>query len=263
MGETGYFEQGDGAGWFAPRPPARSPWGPDMLHGRLLGGLAADAIEREHGADDLVPSRLTVDLFKSPPMVPVRVDVTPVRDGRRIRVVDATVSSADDVLARVSVVFLRSGLQPASDAWSAPDWDMPHPDELPVPEARMRMTEMRSPAGGGMRGTGQKRVWLRDHGTLVDGEDLSPFVRAAIASDYTSPLANSGSTGLGFINADITMYLRRVPHGEWIGFEVGDHLSEDGVAIARCRLYDVDGAIGFSDVCAVANARTAGPGPRR
>jgi len=257
MSDTGYFER-DGDG-FRPRPQARSPWGADMLHGRLLGGLAADAIEREHGDPELVPSRLTVDLFRSPPMDAVAVQTSVARDGRRIRVVDAMLQCGGAAVARATAVLLRRGDQPADDSWSAPDWTMRHPDELPSPEgAPVRTMEIRSPAGSGMRAPGQKRVWLRDHGTLVDGEPLTPFTRAAIAADFASPLANSGMTGLSFINADITLYLRRAPRGEWIGLEVGDHLSEDGIAIARCRLYDTEGAIGFSDVCAVANARNRG-----
>jgi hypothetical protein len=36
-------------GELVPAPHARSPWSADMLHGRLLGGLAARALEAEHG----------------------------------------------------------------------------------------------------------------------------------------------------------------------------------------------------------------------
>jgi hypothetical protein len=34
---------------------------------------------------------------------------------------------------------------------------------------------------------------------------------------------------------------------------VTDHLSADGIAVGSCKLYDVDGAIGSSTVCAVTN----------
>src|SRR5436309_2348815 len=81
------------------------------------------------------------------------------------------------------------------------------------------------------------------------------FRHAAMVADFTNPFANSGSNGLEFINADITLYLHRDPDGPWIGMETADHQSAAGIAIAECRLYDQHGPIGRSAVCAVANRR--------
>src|SRR5688500_19992193 len=85
-----------------PHEQARGPWAPDMMHGRLLGGVAGWAIEREHGDPDLLIARLTVDLFKNPPMQPVRVSTVRVRDGYRVRAVDASITIADTTVARAS-----------------------------------------------------------------------------------------------------------------------------------------------------------------
>jgi acyl-CoA thioesterase len=101
----------------------------------------------------------------------------------------------------------------------------------------------------------QKRIWIRENRALVDGQPLTPFVRVATAADFTNPLANSGSEGLKFINADITLYLHRLPDSDWIGFETTDHGNAEGVAVGACRLYDTGGPIGHSLVCAVANER--------
>ena len=80
-------------------------------------------------------------------------------------------------------------------------------------------------------------------------------MRCAVAADFTSPLPNMGSTGLQFVNADITLYLHRLPSTEWLGFEVASHQSEDGIAIGETTLYDEAGPIGKGLVCAVANRR--------
>ena len=114
------------------------------------------------------------------------------------------------------------------------------------------------------RGVEQKRAWIRESRLLVEDEALTPFVRAAVAADYTNPFANSGSRGLNFVNADITLYLHRLPSSPWIGFEVASHQSEDGVCVGECTLYDERGAIGKSIVCGVANQRAPGAwsGPR-
>ena len=114
--------------------------------------------------------------------------------------------------------------------------------------------QIRPVDGRGMGAPAQRQVWLRDERGLLDDEPMSPFVRAAAASDFASPLANSSPDGLAFINADITVYLGRLPVDEWIGIEVGAHVGADGIAVSRCDLFDADGMFGTADVCAVSNA---------
>ena len=103
------------------------------------------------------------------------------------------------------------------------------------------------------RGANCRRAWLRDTHELVAGESSSPFVRAALAADFASPLAISGSKGLEFINADYTLYLRRLPCSDEIGLEASGYLGEEGVAVGQCILHDTAGPIGFCSVTAVAN----------
>ena len=83
-------------------------------------------------------------------------------------------------------------------------------------------------------------------------------MRAAAAADFANPLSNGGDAGLNFVNADVTLYLHRLPVGEWIGFEVASHQSASGVAVGECTLYDVEGPIGRSAVCAVAQIQRRG-----
>src|SRR5205823_10114502 len=58
---------------FIPTPVASGPWDPNSLHGRVIIGLLAFAIEQRHGADDFVPARLTVDMFRLPTLAPIEV----------------------------------------------------------------------------------------------------------------------------------------------------------------------------------------------
>jgi hypothetical protein len=96
---------------------------------------------------------------------------------------------------------------------------------------------------------------MSDFRDVVEGEPTSPFVRVALAADFASPFANSGSNGLSWINSDITLYLARTPVTEWIGFEVKNHQASKGVAVAECWLYDETGPIGTSSVAALAQRR--------
>lgn len=243
---------------FVPATHARGPWAPDMLHGRLLAGLAARSIERGHVDTDLHVARLTIDLFRVPPLAPVRVATRVARNGRRVRAVDASLSIGGQEVARASALMLRRGERPPGQVWKPPPWAVPAPDEISETSDGMRgmmSWDMRPITPGGFGAPEQRRTWLRELRGLVAGERLSQFVRVAMAADFANPFANSGDAGLQFINADLTLYLSRLPRGEWIGFEVAGHSSDAGVAIGECTLHDVSGVIGHASVSALAQTR--------
>jgi len=249
-----YFLPGDDG--LHPVPEARSPWSPDMLHGRLLAGLAARAVEDQRYDPALRVVRLTVDMFRSPPMSPLTVATTVARDGRRVRVVDVSIRSADVEVGRARALLLRTGTHPGSTIWRASDWDVVLPHALPSPDVGANISgwDIRLMSPGGFWTAERKRVWARDRWQLVAGESPSPVVRAALAADLPNPLANAGTDGLQFINADLTLFLSRPPISEWIGLEVASHVGHDGIAVGTCTLYDTVGAIGSSSVCAIATA---------
>lgn len=244
-----------------PTPDARAPWSADMLHGRLLAGLAAAAIERDHGAAEFVPTRLTVDLYRSSAMADTTVTTALVRAGGRVRVVDALIGVGGREVARMSALWLRRGEVPEDDDVPvSANWDVSPPgDATPSLVPADVAFDIRVAGGGGFGAPGPepRRVWLRDTQELVAGEQLTPFVRVALCADFASPLANAGSQGLDYINADLTLHLGRLPLGEWIGVESDDRVAAAGVSVARCRYFDVDGPIGWSSVCAVLNPRLA------
>ena len=253
-GEAAFFTpDGDG---LVPTADARSPWSTEMLHGRLLSGLAARAVETEIAHDPLLSVvRLTVDMFRFPPLDRLRVSSQVPRRGRRVVVVDVSFEAGDREVARARAVALRSGPHPQGEVWTPEPWDVAGPDELEPPEGAGSMGgwEIRPVNPGGFYSSDRKRLWTRDRWPLVAGEELSPVVRAALAADLPNPMANAGAGGLNFINADLTLSLARHPESEWIGLEVSGHLGRDGVAIGACTMYDSEGAIGWSSVCAVAN----------
>ena len=263
----------DTSAYFIPRqdglhpvPAARSPWAADMLHGRLLAGLAARAVEADGHDPELSVTRLTVDMFRSPPMLPMTVATNPVRDGRRVRVTEISIRCANREVARASALLLRRSEHPVADIWRTPNWDAPSPETMTSPDTVPSPDDGDASGGwdirmvteGGFWTAEPKRLWTRDRSELVAGEELSPVVRAALAADLPNPLANSGTKGLQFINADLTMFLGRSPTSEWIGLEVTEHIGHDGIAIGSCRMYDTSGPIGWSSVCAIATAATIG-----
>ncbi|HEY1751586.1 MAG TPA: thioesterase family protein [Caulobacteraceae bacterium] len=244
---------------YQPTPMSRGPWSPTSLHGRVVAGLLAHAIEQRHGEPDLMPARFTIDMYRLPDLSAAAVAVTPIREGRRIKVIDAEYSVGGVSMARATCQFLRQTQDPEGEVWRPPNWDAPKPDDVPAPQdsrgAMGGMWATRRIAGDfGVFGP-NKRLWMSEVRDCVEGEPLTPFVRAALAADFASPFANSGDKGLGWINSDITLYLARLPATKWIGFEVKNHQSSKGVAVAECWLYDEEGPIGASSVAALAQAR--------
>lgn len=242
-------------GEFVPDPSSHAPWSTDMLHGRLIGGLAARAIEAEIG-DGRQVARLTVDLFRPAGMGPVQVASQVVRQGRRIDVIDVIVSSGGHDVARVTGLVLATSADPPGTVWQPVPSDWPDPEEhaAAVGEEEGGSAWRLVPVEGGW-GTAQRtRVWTNDTRCLVDEEPLSPVVRAALSGDLACPLANSSDDGLHFINADYTLTFGRMPVGPWIGLEVAHRIAANGISLGGCTLVDVDGPFAMSTGSSVTTA---------
>jgi acyl-coenzyme A thioesterase PaaI-like protein len=242
-----------------PNDIAQGGWGP-TLGGQVVGGLLARGIEQYVGDDELVPARLTVDILRRVATAPVRVSAEVVRTGRRMQSVDATMTQDGEVVARASALYLRRSAQPDGQIWTTPVTMPPLPDEPDqfsndVPmfiKAYGRDTTDGSDANAWQH-DGPRFAWLREVRALVDGEEMSPFIRAAMAVDVTSSMANFATTGLAFINADYTLTLSRLPEGPYLGLAALTHYSDAGVATATASLFDTRGPIGSGTSTAVAN----------
>jgi len=245
---------------FVPTAQARGPWDPKSLHGRVVAGLLGHEIERRHSSAAYLPARLTVDMYRLPDLSLVEVTTRLVRDGRRIKVVDAEFFSNGASMARATCQLLLRTQNAPGRVWTPPNWNAPMPAEIPAPDdPRLSLNGMWAvrPISGYMGSLTPRKVWMSEVRDLIEGVPLSPFVRVALAADFASPFANAGDQGLGYINSDVTIYLHRLPATAWIGFEVTNHGATDGVAIGECFLYDEQGPIGTSSVTALAQRQVA------
>ena len=237
---------------FVPRRVAQGPWG-ESVSGRVVGGILGRALERTAGDAEMQPTRLTVDLLRPTALKPVQVRAIVARQGRRIRLADAVLIQHDTVVARASALFLQRSEQPAGQVWSTPV-QMPAAPTKPYPrdDSPIYLWSCGDYAGTPSLGTeltdwysgGPKFAWVRESRPLVEGEPLTPFTRAALAGDVTSPLTHWGTNGLQFINADYTLTLSRLPEGPFIGLAALTHYSHGGVATGVATLLDDQGPIG-------------------
>src|ERR1700731_4537263 len=146
---------------YIPTPIASGPWDPKSLHGRVIIGLLAFVIEERHGADDFVPARLPVDMFRLPDLSPMEVKTKLIRDGLRIKVVEADFFSRGVATAGASCQLLRKTQKPPARVWSPPKWGVPAPADMAVPEAPRLGTDGKwttRPIVGAMAMLGPRRL---------------------------------------------------------------------------------------------------------
>ena len=234
---------------------ATSPWG-EVLHGRLIGGLTARETERARADDpDLACGRLTIDMFRSAAVAPVRVTSRTIRSGRRIVVLEVTIGQESGLIGQGRAVLLRRSEQPVpAPLLGTPPWDAPTPQDLgaPRPASAGRWT---APWNSWTATESPRGMWIQETHPLVTAEEPTPLTRLALAADLASPAANSSADGLHFINADYTVHLGREPDGEYIGIQPVAHISTNGVGAGHCIAHDLDGPVGFIATTALANSR--------
>nr|WP_156511214.1 acyl-CoA thioesterase domain-containing protein [Nocardia nova] len=240
---------------------AQSPWSADTVAGQALAALVARQLEVNCGAPEFRPARLTVDLLKPIPMKPLTVPTRSVREGRRIRVADAEVRCDEVTVARASCVFLRRSEDTTPAVWSPNRRPDVPPPVIPGDRAGARGPIFGSdghPTGWSRdirqhAGVTRKRMWANGM-SAVRGDELTPFVAAAIVGEAASFVTNWSSDGIAFINADLTIALSRMPEGTAMGIEADNHVSSEGIGVGTATLFDSIGTFGTCVVTALANS---------
>lgn len=270
MSDAIFVPEGDA---FVPTDLARSPWGPNLLHGGPPAGLLARAIENAVRDGDMHPARMTIDLFRPVPKQPLRVAVEAIREGNRIAVLQASLLADGMEVARASALMLRQSEVELPANVLPPARYVEGPEGLPITGLSGVMNrEGASPAlnpllGGfhttvevkrvsGVPGSGQATAWIRIPVPFVLGEEISPLVRVAATSDFGNALGHiRPSEQVGFINADITLYLHRLPEGEWVGLETKGVAQPHGLGMVESVVHDEHGAIGRVVQALIVNRR--------
>jgi hypothetical protein len=258
--EIAYFER-DGD-TLVPQAPACSMWSDDQLHGVALSGALARAAERqlrEVGRTELIPARWTVDLFKPARMTAARFNTEVVREGRRICLVDVTMTQEGQRVARASATFLLPTQSAPGEVWEPSERPSPPPDDVAPPTSVPRVPFFRSDSPWSQdfsqhQNAGRKASWNTSF-PIVAGETLTGFQAAAAIADGGSMVTNWGTGGVEYINTDIAMTLSRRPAGTEIGLEATDRVERDGIAVGTATVYDREGPLGSVVTAALANSR--------
>jgi hypothetical protein len=235
----------------------RGPWDPDAQHAGPPSALIAREIERLGGGrigGNGLPGqvgRLTYEILRSVPIAPLRVEAEVVRPGRRVELVQATLTDeAGEPLVRAhgwrvrteQVEFdppTRTGPPPGPERGEPRDF-FPTGHDVGYHSAM----EYRFITGA-FRDAGPATAWLRMGVPLLPDEEPTPLQRVLAAADS----GNGVSASLDwrrylFINVDLTVHLHRMPVGEWICLDAATFPEATGVGMADTRLLDEQGQIG-------------------
>lgn len=226
------------------------PWSAKHQHAGPPAALLARAFEALAG--DMAIVRITYELMRPVPVAPLRIESRRLRPGRKVRLFGATLWAGQTELVRATALCIRAKpmvYQPPPAAVAHADMPAPlacAPAHFPFFKTDVgyhTSTELRIGRGG--IGHGFAAAWLRMKAPLIEGEDPSPLQRVAIAADS----GNGVSAALDwhrylFINPDLTLYVHRLPAGDWIGLDAHTLAQPNGVGIADNQLRDEGGPIG-------------------
>jgi hypothetical protein len=263
MSEPGAFFVPDGGDRFLATMHGRGPWSAAHQHAGPPSALLARAIERAAGDGPALVARLTVELLSPVPIGALEVGTATLRAGRAVRRLEATLAADGRVLARASGLVTR--IQPVDlppvkpePADPPPPPESGSPFEFPVFHSRavgyQTAVDARLVRGG--FGQNPTAVWIRSRVPLVLGETPSPLQRVMIAADSGNGIAVVlDPARYTFVNADLTVYLRRALIGEWVCLEAVTIPEPTGIGLTRSRLWDLDGPLGWALQSLVVEAR--------
>lgn len=238
---------------FAPTELARGPWDPNAQHGGAPAALIARAIERVESAVPMDVVRITYEFLRPVPLTPLELRTRVARPGRRVQLVEATLHADEQEVVRATGLRIRSAAVPAPEAEPEPrahggpaesaPISMPAFEAGPTMFARDGM-EVRF-ARGAFADVGPAFAWFRLRHPLVAGEPPSPLQRLAAAGDFGNGIATAVSWATHvFINPDLTLYVERLPQGEWVGLDAVTRVGDSGIGVSDSALYDEHGRIG-------------------
>jgi len=208
------------------------------------------ALERSDAAQGMMLARLSFDLWRPVSRDRIVAGVTVLRDGRKARTVESSLTQGGKPVARCTGVFVKAD----SSATPVPIQHTPPPmgpgaGRTPPPQVKAwspfftgvdtRVVE------GDLLKPGPAAAWFHQTRPLVNTEPMSPIAHAVSAADLTSGIsAVVNLKAWSFINPDLTVVLWRVPRAPWILLSAETWVGDRGTGVARGTLADVDGPFG-------------------
>jgi acyl-Coa thioesterase superfamily protein/acyl-CoA thioesterase superfamily protein len=230
----------------------RGPWDPGAQHAGPAAALLGREIERLEGSEAFQVGRVVFEILRPVPIGEVRLESRVLRPGRKVQLVEASLSTGGGELMRATAWLLRrteldlpDGAVDESPPPQGPDegWT---PEFFPTGEdvGYHAAMEWKAVAGAFLE-PGPATFWMRMRQPLVGGEAPTALQRALVAAD----VGNGISAVIDyrenvFINIDLTVHFERMPEGEWVCVDATTRAQPTGIGTAESVLFDERGRIG-------------------
>ncbi len=250
MNEAFYERNGDNR--FVATGLTRGPWDPGSQHAGPPSALLGRELESLDGGDGFQVGRVVFEILRPVPIGEVRVEARVVRPGRKVRMVEASLSNGDGELMRATAWQLRVTEMELPEEAAVIDAPPAGPEQGETPEffatgqdvGYHTAMEWKAVAGAFLE-PGPATVWMRMRRPLVEGEEPTALQRALVAAD----VGNGISAVLDwreyvFINVDLSVHFERMPEGEWVCVDAVTRPQPSGIGTAESVLSDQRGRIG-------------------
>lgn len=236
-----------------PSDLASGPWNPNHQHGGPVSALLTRALESLDSPQPMRLARISVEMFRGVPLLPIRVESKITRAGRRVQGVEASLFDGDVEVARATGLRMRIDSDLA-ELGSAPGRD-PATGEPPIERPKIRgsfegpampgfIRAVDIAAGAATACGVPANVWTRLRCRFMEGEETAPIVRLAalvdIASGTGNPIDYSKFTS---INPDLSIHVLREPRSDWLALRATTLRSDDGMAQSFAAVYDLEGPV--------------------
>ena len=264
--DTLYLRDGDA---FVGTAATKGAWHDDGQSGGAVLALLGHVLEDVPTLSAMSLSRLTVDIVRPVPIGRrLHIATEVIREGKKIQIVDLTLTAGDTVTTRARALRIRdldiSALDDMPESTSAvnPSSHLPPPEELPSVEHLPGVADFLR-HGAEMRRTtepidGVHAVWCRLRVPVVEAEPVRASSLAALPLDIVNLLgAMFDPTRVTCINPDVSGHLSRGPVGEWValtGHTYFSHAVAHGVSMAV--MSDEAGPFGTASVSQILQPTT-------
>jgi len=248
----------DGAA-FVGTEATRGGWHDNGQAGGAVLALLGHVLEDVPTLTAMSLSRLTVDIVRPVPVgEPLHIDAEILREGKKIQVVDLTLTAGDTVTTRARALRIRDrdvreleGM-PVSTTDANPSTTIPPPEGLEGVEDRDGVADFLR-FGAELRRTfepidGIHAAWCRLRVPVVAGEPVRATSLAALPLDLVNLLGVAlDPSRATSINPDVSGHLSRSPVGEWVAL-TGNTFYGPSVAhgVSMATMSDGAGAFGIT-----------------
>ena len=237
---------------------ANAGWYDEGQHGGALGALITGHVEKIPTLAPMEISRITLEIFRVVPLVPLTIDAEVVREGKKIQMIEARVNDPNGTLMAMAMVQRLRTADRAVPKMEQTKLHLARPEDSetssisawgPGVEGKVMFhrsaIEVRN-IYGGFREDGPGAIWIRLTKPIIAGEDPTPAQRAVVVADFCNGVSRELSYDWIFMNTDLTVHLGRYPAGEWTALEARSHYSDLGRGVAAGTLWDIKGWVGRS-----------------